>query len=67
MTESPLYDITDPEEGRVVAWRMECFERAGFAQLEASALALRRDVDRAVVERMVEDGAPPELIAEIVL
>lgn len=54
---SGTYNIDDEREARIVAWRLRCLEAAGMEPLDASVVALRRDVDRVDVERMLEAGA----------
>jgi hypothetical protein len=43
-------------DAKIVGWRAECFEGAGLTPLQAQALAVRRDVDRVVVENMLKAG-----------
>lgn len=52
---------------RVIGWRVECFEAKGFDHVDALALALRRDVDRVEVERLVDDGATHRQVMDLVL
>lgn len=50
-----LYDVgTDLN---IVVWRVGCFECAGFDHGDAMILAVRRDVDRDEVERLLTKGA----------
>lgn len=69
------YELRAPAEERVydahhdaklIDWRMLCFLRAGLEHLHASALAIRRDVDREEVERLLNGGATPAQVLEIV-
>lgn len=64
-TAEPLYD--PDADAKIVAWRLTSFEDLGFDALYASTLALRRDVDREQVERMIQAGATPDQVREIVL
>lgn len=52
---------------KVVGWRVECFEARGMSHVQAMALAIRRDVDRAHVERLLDEGATVEQVMELVL
>jgi len=61
------YDLSDAEQRKIVGWKVDCFERLGFGVVEASAMAVRRDIERERVESMVRKGASLELILEIVL
>jgi hypothetical protein len=61
-----LYSPSGDE--KIVDWRLLCFLRLGFSQLDASALAVRRDVDRHFVEhRLIRRGCPPRLAMEVLL
>lgn len=70
------YELRAPSEERlyspehdaaVIAWRAGCFEALGFAAYVAGALALRRDVDREYVTRLIRGGATHEQVTTIVL
>jgi hypothetical protein len=56
MTE-PLYDIDQPTQAKIVAWREQVFERLGFNVLKGRALAMRRDIDTHAVAHALEGGA----------
>lgn len=60
----PLYS---PSDVKIVDWRMDCFVERGFHTAYAAALAARRDVDRALVERLLDEGATHEQVLDIVL
>lgn len=64
---APLYNVDEPREAQIVDWRVRCFERAGFTPLDAGALAVRRDVDRADAEALLAAGATPEQATRILL
>jgi hypothetical protein len=51
----------------VVEWRFDELERAGFDAVGSLALALSPDVDLGLARRLVADGCPPGLAAEILL
>lgn len=53
----PTYDPVS--DAGVIGWRVECFESYGMGHTDAMLLALRKDIDRAVVERMRAQGATP--------
>lgn len=60
--------LYSPEaDAGIVAWRTLCFMRMGFREFHATSLALRRDVDREHVERLVREGCSVGLILDIVL
>jgi len=62
---TPLYH-PDADE-KIVAWRTLSFLRLGFSTLDASALAIRKDIDREHVQRLVREGCSAGLILRIVL
>lgn len=53
----PTYNVAEERDARIIEWRTRCFKGLGFTELNAAALAVRRDVDRARVERMLGAGA----------
>lgn len=65
LAEARLYD-PDADE-RIVFWRSACFLERGFQYADALALALRRDVDRAEVEALLDAGATHDQARELVL
>lgn len=60
-----VYDVS--VDAKIVAWRSECFERLGFGMGDAMTLALRRDVDRVVVENAIKAGNRHEHVMEALL
>jgi hypothetical protein len=64
---APTYNMADEREAAIVRWRLRCFEGAGVEPLGASALALRRDIDRADVERLLQGGASSAEVCAIFL
>jgi hypothetical protein len=60
-----LYNVK--EDAKIVNWREHCFLKAGFTQFAARTLAIRRDIDRVEVERMVAAGAEHVRVMAIVL
>lgn len=58
-----LYDLH--VDAKTVGWRAECFEGRGFSPGAAMMLALRRDVDRAHVERLLDQGATHLQVMEL--
>jgi hypothetical protein len=60
-----LYDTE--VDAKIIAWRAECFVRLGFTPLAARALAMRRDVDREQVERLLKLGATRRQVRTLVL
>lgn len=65
--DEPTYNLNDERESKIVGWRWECFENAGMTNLDAGVLAVRRDVDREQVERMLREGATSTQVRDIVL
>jgi hypothetical protein len=59
--------IEETEAERVERWRAEALERAGYAPDTAVILAGRSDIDLHLAERLVQQGCPPDLAAEILL
>lgn len=61
------YDLANTKDADIVAWRADAFGALGFNFVQASELAMRRDVDRAQVARLIGQGATPDQVCEIVL
>ena len=59
-----LYGTAD---AKIIKWRCECFEELGFAMGDALTLALRRDVDRVVVEKAIKAGNSHKHVMEALL
>jgi hypothetical protein len=57
--------IEESEAARVVRWRAEELERAGFEPAAAAELAARNDVDLHRATALLESGCPVELALEI--
>lgn len=53
------------EEDRVRIWRLEQLLSLGFTDEEASELAESAEVDLELVRRLVDAGAPLELVSRI--
>jgi hypothetical protein len=62
-----LYNVDEPREATIVAWRLECFELTGIDSLTASSLAVRKDADRSDVERAFKAGASSSELRDIFL
>lgn len=54
-------------DAKIVDWRSECFTAAGLSALQAHTLAVRRDVDRVVVENMLKAGRTPRQVLDYFL
>jgi hypothetical protein len=59
--------IIESENDRVVRWRAEALERAGFDHESAASLAERPDVDLHRATALLEQGCTPELALRILL
>jgi hypothetical protein len=62
-----LYNVEEERDARIVEWRMHSFHLLGIDELTSSSLAVRRDIDRALVERMVIGGATTDELRAILL
>ncbi len=63
-------DVTldrDTEAERVVGWRREELERAGYDRVDARKLAERLDIDLHVAVDLVRRGCPHAVAVEILL
>ncbi len=67
MTAAEVLTYKELEAERVLAWRREELERAGYDMVAAGDLALRSDVDLHLAIALVRDGCPPETAARILL
>ena len=59
--------LEETEAGRVVRWRAQELERAGFDASAAAELAERNDVDLHRAIQLLESGCPAELAVQILL
>lgn len=57
--------LQETETERVVRWRAEALERAGYAVEVAHELAARADIDLHRAIDLVERGCTPEMAARI--
>ncbi len=57
----------EPEAERVLKWRCEELERAGYDRLAARELAARKDVDLHVAVRLARGGCPAPTALRILL
>lgn len=67
MTAAEITLDRDTEAERVVDWRREELERAGYDGESAARLAERGDVDLHVAVDLVRSGCPHETALEILL
>lgn len=63
----PTYSPEDGRDAQLVDWRILCFQGLGFTELNAVALAMRRDIDRARVESLLKAGASHIQVMAIVI
>ena len=59
--------ITESENDRVVRWRAEALERAGYEATAAAELAAHPEVDLHRATALIEQGCTPELALRILL
>ena len=59
--------IVESELDRIVRWRGEELERAGYSRDGAAALAARLEVDLHEAIDLVKRGCPPEIAQRILL
>ncbi|MEZ5101521.1 MAG: hypothetical protein R3C15_17325 [Thermoleophilia bacterium] len=64
-TEFELGEETEAE--RVVRWRAEELERAGYDERNAIVVALRNDIDLHVAVELLERGCPVDTALKILL
>ena len=67
MTAAAQMQLEETEAGRVVRWRAQELERAGFDAASAAELAERGDIDLHRANGLVESGCPVELALQILL
>ena len=67
MAAAQLVSQRDTEAERVVSWRREELERAGYSAEAARELAERTYVDLHLAVSLVRGGCPPETAREILL
>ena len=65
MTTAAEIQITETEADRVVRWRAQELERAGYGPAAAAELAERNDVDLHRATELLESGCPVELALDI--
>jgi hypothetical protein len=64
-TTAAQIQIEETEADRVVRWRTQELERAGYGPSAAAELAARNDVDLHRATALLESGCPVELALEI--
>jgi hypothetical protein len=67
MTAANANVITESELDRIVRWRSEELERAGYSSDGAAALAARLDIDLHEAIDIVKSGCPAEIALRILL
>ena len=67
MAAADLETRAETEMQRIVRWRSEELERAGYAPAQAASIAGRHDVDLHVAVDLVRNGCTPELALLILL
>jgi hypothetical protein len=67
MTAANVNVITESELDRIVRWRSEELERAGYSPEGAAALAARLDIDLHEAIDIAKSGCPAEIALRILL
>ena len=67
MQTSELERVEDSELGRVMRWRAEELQRAGYDQQASVELAMRFDVDLHLAVDLLRDGCSRHTALEILL
>ena len=67
MTAANTNVITESELDRIVRWRSEELERAGYSPDGAAALAARLEIDLHDATELVKRGCPPDIALRILL
>jgi hypothetical protein len=67
MAAAEVVTFKELEAERVLDWRREELERAGYEIAAARTLAERTDVDLHLAVALVRDGCPPETAVRILL
>lgn len=67
MQTSELELVEDTEADRVMRWRVEELQRAGYGQREAVKIAMRADVDLHLAIELLEKGCPAGTALQILL
>lgn len=67
MTAANVNVITESELDRIIRWRGEELERAGYATEGAAAIAARLDVDLHEAIDLVKRGCPADIAVRILL
>lgn len=67
MASAHLIVDRETEAERVLAWRLEELERAGYGRALSSRLAERTDVDLHLAVALARAGCPPETAIRILL
>ncbi len=67
MTAANVSVVTESELERIIRWRSEELERAGYEPEGAAALAARLDIDLHEAIDLVKSGCPHEIALRILL
>ena len=62
-----LLETPTTEDERILLWRLERLERAGYDDLQSMELAVRHDIDLHLATDLLEDGCPAETALRILL
>jgi hypothetical protein len=67
MPAAEVHLLEDTENERILRWRAEELERAGYEPTAAVELAARTDVDLHLAVQLLERGCPSEIALRILL
>ena len=67
MAQTEVQVLEDTEHEKIVRWRAEELERAGYGTRAAGRLAARYDIDLDRAIELLDQGCPPELAIKILL
>ncbi|MFL5971164.1 MAG: hypothetical protein ACJ750_02120 [Gaiellaceae bacterium] len=67
MAQTEVHILENTEHEKIVRWRAEELERAGYGTRAAGRLAARHDIDLHRAIELLDQGCPPELAIKILL
>ena len=61
------FEVEDEDAERIMRWRLEELERAGYEQAGALAIAAETEIDLHFAIDLLRRGCPPTLAARVLL